>query len=190
MKVLALSGSARALSLNTKLLKIAAATAEAVGAKITMVSLRDLGLPIYDADLEARDGTPVAVSTLRGLFAEHQGVMFASPEYNGSVTALLKNSLDWCSRPHEGKDGLLAFRGKPAVLLSASPSPFGGIRGVGHLRGILSKMGMHVLPDEIILPFAPKAFAADGALVDSTTQSLILSVCQKLVGEGGRAQPL
>jgi chromate reductase len=190
MKILALSGSARALSFNTRLLNVAVPMVEAEGAKVTAIGLRDFKLPIYDGDLETKEGLPESANALKALFCDNDGVVFASPEYNGSVTALLKNALDWCSRPSNGQDGLLAFRGKPAALLAASPSPFGGLRSIGHLRGILSKMGMHVLPDEILVPFAGKAFTPDGALIDASTQTLLRALCKKLVTECNRQQSM
>jgi chromate reductase len=183
MKILAFSGSARALSFNTKLLRIAVKVIREIGATVTEIGLKDYGLPIYDSDLVARDGFPPTAFALRQVFLAHDGLLIASPEYNGSVTALLKNSLDWCSLPIMGQDGLAPFRGKPAGLLAASPSPFGGVRSLGHLRGILSKMGMHVIAEEVMVPVAAKAFTAEGALADAATVTLLATLCRRLIRE-------
>jgi NAD(P)H-dependent FMN reductase len=171
-KILAVSGSMRTASFNTKLLKIIAASAAKAGAEVTMVDLRELPMPFYDGDLEAAEGVPVNALKLRALIAEHQGLLVVSPEYNGSVAAVLKNALDWCSRPTGGQEGLAPFRGKLACLASASVGIYGGVRGVGHMRIILSKMGVTVLPDEVLVTFAGKAFAEDGSLVDPATLKL------------------
>jgi chromate reductase len=183
MKILALSGSARALSFNTKLLRIAVNLLQENSADVTAICLRDYGLPIYDADLVARDGFPEAALSLRQMFLDHDGLLIASPEYNGSVTALLKNSLDWSSLPVKGQEGLAPFRGKPAALLAASPSPFGGVRSVGHLRGILSKMGMHVIADEVLIPAAGKAFTPEDTLIDPAAGNLLKALCERLIRE-------
>jgi NAD(P)H-dependent FMN reductase len=172
-KILAVSGSTRRASFNTKLLNIVAASASKAGAEVTMVDLRDLPMPFYDGDLEAAEGVPANALKLRAMIAAHQGLLIVSPEYNGSVSAVIKNALDWCSRPTGGQEGLAPFRGKIACLASASVGIYGGVRGVGHMRIILSKMGVTVLPDEALVTFAGKAFAEDGSLVDPGTQKLV-----------------
>lgn len=179
-RILAFAGSARAASFNRRLVSCAADAARQAGAEVTLVELRDYPMPIYDGDDEARDGIPAKALELRSLFAEHHGFLIASPEYNGSVTALLKNSLDWCSRPVEGSDGLAPFKGKTAALLGASLSPFGGIRSVTHLRGILGKMGCHVLADEVLVPSASTAFDAEGKLANGMAAQLVTQLASGL----------
>src|SRR5258708_93711 len=105
IKILAFSGSSRKGSINKKLLDIAIQGARDAGADVTLFDLRELNLPIYDGDLEAEKGVPENVLKLREIMLEHQGLLIASAEYNGSVSALLKNSIDWASRPAGGLDG-------------------------------------------------------------------------------------
>ncbi|RYH27813.1 MAG: NADPH-dependent oxidoreductase, partial [Alcaligenaceae bacterium] len=125
-KFLAFSGSSRTGSFNVMLLRLATAEVVAAGGEVTTVDLRALALPIYDADLEASEGVPPAVKALRAQMMAHDGLLIASPEYNGAMPALLKNVLDWCSRPVDGTDGLAPYRGKTVALMAASLSPFGG----------------------------------------------------------------
>jgi chromate reductase, NAD(P)H dehydrogenase (quinone) len=180
-RILAMAGSARKQSLNRKLLALAVTRATQAGASVTTVNLGDLRLPLYDGDLESERGIPTEVRALRNAISESDGLMMASPEHNGSVTVLLKNALDWCSRPLDGQDGLLPFRGKPVAMFAASPSPFGGIRGASHLRGILAKMGALPLADEVLVPIATKVFDEQGQLIDPMTEKLMAALCRNLV---------
>ncbi len=175
-RILAFAGSARTASFNKLLVKVAAEGASAAGADVTLIDLRDYPMPLYDGDDEAGNGVPDHARGLRALIGEHNGLLVASPEYNGSVTALLKNVLDWCSRPVGSEDGLAPYRGKTVALMSASLSPFGGIRSVAHLRGIFSKMGSHVLADEVLVPAAHQAFAADGSIAGEPLRKLTLQL--------------
>ena len=176
-----MAGSARKQSLNRKLLALAVAQATQAGASVTTVNLGDLRLPLYDGDLELERGIPTEVRALRKAISESDGLMIASPEHNGSVTVLLKNALDWCSRPLDGQDGLMPFRGKPVAMFAASPGPFGGIRGVSHLRGILAKMGALPLADEVLIPVATKVFDEQGQLIGPVTGGLIEALCRNIV---------
>ena len=138
IKILALSGSSRRGSLNQKLLDQAALGARAAGAEVTSIRLADFELPIYDAASEAEHGLPKGAQTLNGLLAVHQGLLIATPEHNGGYTALLKNALDWMSRPNGFPSG------KVAALISASPGPLGGVKSQLSLQIVLSKLGVHV----------------------------------------------
>ena len=171
-RILAFAGSTRVASYNKQLIGIAADHARRAGAEVTMIDLRDFPMPIYDGDEEARTGLPLHALKFRSLLGANQGFLIASPEYNGSVTALLKNALDWSSRPSGGEDGLALVRGKAVALFSASPGPFGGVRSVGHLRGILSKMGANVLADEVLVGSAQSAFDDQGKLVNELSARL------------------
>jgi len=181
VKILALSGSTRSRSWNSKLLKILEDLTRGAGASVTTISLRDFPLPLYDGDLEEESGIPKPAQALRRLLIEHQGFLIASPEYNGSVTAVLKNALDWCSRPQNGQDGLLPFRGKPVAIVAASISPYGGVRSLAHLRLILGKMGAAVLGDEMAIAGAAQAFTETGGLANPAAQSLAETVTKNLV---------
>src|SRR5262245_60812982 len=163
-KILAFAGSTREGSFNKKLVRIAAAGARAAGAEVSTLDLRDLPLPLYDGDLEARDGLPENAKKLKELMVAHQGFLISSPEYNSSVTGVLKNAIDWASRPAPGEPSLVAFTGKAAALMSASPGALGGLRGLVHLRAILSNINVLVLPDQVAVPLAGEAFVDDGTL--------------------------
>jgi NAD(P)H-dependent FMN reductase len=128
-------------------------------------------LPLYDGDLEASEGMPANAMRLRELFLAHDALLVASPENNASVSSLLKNTLDWLSRSiGDGKGanaGTAPYAGKTALLLSASPGGFGGVRGLPHLRQILATLGVTVLGVQVSLPRAHEAFDEHGALKDA-----------------------
>ena len=172
-KILAFAGSTRIESYNKKLVKIAAAGAQAAGAEVTYIDLRDLPLPLYDEDLEAQEGLPANARTFKDLLISHQGLLIASPEYNSSLTAVLKNAIDWASRPAPNEAPLAAFAGKVATIMSASPGALGGLRGLVHLRSILGNIKVLVLPDQIAVSKAYEAFNPDGTLVDPKQQESI-----------------
>ncbi|MDZ7953547.1 NAD(P)H-dependent oxidoreductase [Nostoc sp. DedQUE09] len=172
-KILAFAGSTRIDSYNKKLVKIAAAGAKAAGAEVTYIDLRDLPLPLYDEDLEAQEGLPANARTFKDLMISHQGLLIASPEYNSSLTAVLKNAIDWASRPAPNEAPLAAFAGKVATIMSASPGALGGLRGLVHLRSILGNIKVLVLPDQIAVTKAYEAFNADGTLKDPKQQESI-----------------
>ncbi len=172
-KILAFAGSTRIDSYNKKLVKIAAAGAKAAGAEVTYIDLRDLPLPLYDEDLEAQEGLPANARTFKDLMISHQGLLIASPEYNSSLTAVLKNAIDWASRPAPNEAPLAAFAGKVATIMSASPGALGGLRGLVHLRSILGNIKVLVLPDQIAVSKAYEAFNPDGTLVDPKQQESI-----------------
>ncbi|MFN3918858.1 MAG: NADPH-dependent FMN reductase [Methylohalobius sp.] len=179
-KILAFAGSARQDSYHKKLLRVAAAGGRAAGVEVTLVDLRDFPMPIYDGDLEAKEGVPEPARRLRQLMKAHQGLLIASPEYNSSITPLLKNAIDWVSRPTDGEDGLLPFRNKVAALLATSPGRLGGLRGLIHARAILSAIGVLVLPNQLAIPYAHQAFKPDGTLADPKQQAAAEAVGAEL----------
>ena len=146
VKILAFAGSTRTDSTNKKLLAIAAEAAKTAGAQVTMVDLRDYPLPIYDGDDEEANGVPENAMKLKALFKEHQGLLIATPEYNTSISGVLKNTIDWVTRPVEGEEFLECFNGKTAGLVSATLGPFGGLRAQAHLRQILRGINVLVIP--------------------------------------------
>lgn len=170
-RILAFAGSTRTDSFNKKLVKIAAQGAKAAGAETTFIDLRDLPMPLFDEDLEANEGTPGTVRQFKDLLLAHDGLLIASPEYNSSLTAVLKNAIDWASRPSEGEAPLGCFAGKVAAIMSASPGALGGLRGLVSLRSILGNIKVIVLPDQIAVPKAYEAFDADGSLKDAQQQA-------------------
>ncbi len=165
-RILAFAGSTRRESFNKKLVSLAAKGARDAGAEVTLIDLRDFPLPLFDQDLEGEQGPPEHGKKLKQLFLDHDGLLMACPEYNSSITAVLKNAIDWVSRPVPGEPPLAAFRGKIATLMSASPGALGGLRGLVHVRSILGNIGVIVLPDQVAVAKAHEAFGPDGSLVD------------------------
>ena len=180
-RILVFAGSTRSDSANKKLAGLAASKAEAAGGKVTLIDLRDFPMPLYDGDLEAAGGIPAQGLRLKGLFKEHEGLIVASPEYNSSITAVLKNAIDWVSRSEPGEPSLAAFKGKVALIMSASPGSLGGLRGLVHLRSILGNIGVLVLPEQLAISQAYGAFAADGSLKDSRQAELLDAMTRRLV---------
>jgi chromate reductase len=172
-KILAFAGSLRADSYNKRLVRVAAEGARAAGADVTFVDLRDYPLPVFDEDMEAREGLPANARKLKDLFLVHQGLLISSPEYNSSVSAALKNAIDWVSRPVPGEASLACFAGKVAVIMSASPGALGGLRGLVHVRAILGNIKVTVLPDQTAIGKADEAFNPDGTLKDARQQAAV-----------------
>jgi len=183
-RILALSGSVRTGSVNTQLLRVAAKAVEEAGAAVTVLNLRDYELPLYDGDLEAAQGIPQAALDLKAQFAAHDGLLIACPEYNGSITPLLKNTIDWLSRPADGEAPLAAFDGKVAGLIAASPGALGGLRGLRHVREILSGIRVHVIPDQVAVGSVHKVLTDDG-ISDERTAGMLRNLAVNLVRTTG-----
>jgi NAD(P)H-dependent FMN reductase len=184
-RILVLAGSARLDSLHRKLARQTVETLRSAGVDATLADLRDFPMPIYDGDLEAGQGLPTAAKALKELARRHDGFAIASPEYNGSFPALLKNALDWISRPEPGEHPLEVFRGKVAAILSASPGPGGGQRVLRHLRELLQMMFVTVIPEQVSLARANAAFDAAGRLVRAED----LAALQNLAAALAQAAP-
>src|SRR5919199_424043 len=161
-KILAFAGSLREHSLNKRVLKMAIRGAKNAGAEVTYVDLRDYPMPIYNSDEHERDGFDENALKLQGLLVEHDGLLIASPEYNGSLPAALKNAIDWASRRSNRYERSKIFRGKVAAMMTASPGSLGGVRSLAHLRGVLTSVGVHVLPQEVAVTFAEERFGGGG----------------------------
>lgn len=181
-RILAFAGSARKESWNKKLVRAAAEGARRNGVEVTVIDLADYPLPIMDEDLEAREGLPANAKKLKELFLAHQGILISSPEHNSSVTALLKNAIDWVSRPVPGQPRMACFVGKTAALVSASPGALGGLRGLVHLRSILGNIEVTVLPQQFALVKANEAFGADGKLKTPEQQAAAEAPAAALAG--------
>ncbi len=180
-RILAFGGSLRRDSYNQKLAAIAADGSREAGAAVTVIALRDFALPIFDEDLEAASGMPEAAKRLKAIFREHNGLIIASPEYNSSISAALKNAIDWVSRGEsDDEPSLSALVGKTAVVCSASPGGLGGLRGLVHLRAILGSIGMTVLPDQIAVGKSYEAFTPDGSLVDEKQNARVKALGSNL----------
>lgn len=179
-RILAFAGSLRKDSWNKKLLQEALRLApESI--QITLLDLKDHPLPLYDADFEAEHGMPENAIGLRRLMTEHQGLLIASPEYNGGMTGVLKNTLDWMSRKHGDQRGLDPFMHKPAAVVSASPGPYGGARSVQSAVLLLNRLGCLVLPDSVSVTHCETAFDTEGHLQGKDQKSL-QRVVQALAG--------
>jgi len=166
-KILAFSGSIRRDSWNRKLIAVAADAARAAGGDVTLLDLADYPLPLYDGDLEARDGLPANAQRLKALFKDHDALLIASPKYNSSIPPLLKNTIDWISREWQGESGLVPYQNKVAAILAASPGQFGGMRMMPHLRQVLNALGVLVLPGQFSLPRADSAFDPENGMLKS-----------------------
>jgi len=149
--LLAICGSARPGSYNARLLGLAAEAALALDTDVSALDLRDLDLPIYCPSIGG-GAMPQGVLVIRQILSAHDGLLIATPEYNGSLPPLLTNALDWASRPTFGAKGLAPFRQKVAALLSVCDAPGGGANGLAHLRGILTRLEVYVLPETVTMP--------------------------------------
>jgi chromate reductase len=186
VKILGLAGSARTDSFNKKLLRIALRGAEKAGADVVHVDLRDYPLPLYDGDGEAEAGRPENAGKLAGLLRESDGLICASPEYNGFMSPLLKNTFDWMSRSEAAQPDLSAFQNKIAVLMSASPGPLGGLRGLGGVRALFTNLGMTVLPGQLTIRAAFKAFDDAGELLDAAQSDRVEALAGELASIASR----
>jgi chromate reductase len=159
LKILVIPGSLRTGSLNAKLAAVAAHELAVAGVDVTRISLADFPLPIYDGDLQARSGVPKNAVNLKRLIGAHHGVLIVTPEYNSSVPALIKNTIDWVSRvqdPHETRGQV--FRDRVFAIAAASGGRLGGMRALAALRLILTACHASVIPNQLALSFAEHAY--------------------------------
>lgn len=169
-KILAFAGSLREHSYSKRVVKTAAKGAENAGAEITYIDLRDYPMPIYNADDHEKNGFDANALKFQKLLNDHDGFLIASPEYNGSLSGALKNAIDWASRKSEKYGQGEVFRGKVAAIMTESPGVFGGIRCLGHLRGVLSILLVNVLPSEIAVGKVHEMF--DGNAEEMTDEKM------------------
>ena len=173
MKVLAISGSLRKDSFNRKALQIAKGFASNAGAKVKEVDLKELSLPVFDADMKA----PRSVSLIQKEFADANVLIIATPEYSRSIPGGLKNALDWVSLTSS-----TPLEGKVAIILGASSGHFGTVRAQIHLKQILMALGAFIVPQpEIFISYAQEAFNEDGTLKDSTLSEKLKILIEKSI---------
>lgn len=182
-RILIFAGSTRRESFNKRLARLAAERIEAHGGRPTLIDLADYPMPLYDGDLEEAHGLPESALALREQLADHQGLLIASPEYNGFITPLLKNTIDWLTRPHQGDSGLALFQGRLAAVVAASPGGLGGLRGLVLIRQLLGNIGVTVLPDQLAVARAGDAFDDAGRLVDDGQRDTLDGICRRLMAD-------
>ena len=180
-RLLAFAGSVRRDSFNARLARFAAREAEAAGAEVLLLDLAEFDLPLYNGDLEAGEGLPPGAARLKEPFLAHDGFLIASPEYNGSISPLLKNAVDWVSRPVAGQPPLVWYAGKVAGLMAASPGALGGLRGLVHVRQILSGIGVIVAPAQHAIARAGDAFDDEGGLAEEPHGAAVRRVVRETV---------
>jgi len=181
IKILAFAGSSRKQSFNKKLLAIAAQGAEEAGAQVTIVNLEDFDMPIFCEDLEAEKGMHAGGQKFKELLIEHDGFLIASPEYNSSYSALLKNSIDWASRQVGEEKPLQAYRGKVAAIMASSPGALGGMRVLVTLRMLMENLGTMVLPTQKAVGKAGDVFDENGQMHNEKQQQGIKNLAKELV---------
>ena len=177
-KIIALAGSLRKDSYNQQLIQAAANFALEAGAEVEVIKLQDLDIPMFDEDLEAQ-GTPQGAQILKDKLRDADGILLASPEYNGSFTAVLKNAIDWASRTEQG--AVPAFRNKVVALYATSPGGLGGLRGLNHVRDVLSGIGSLVLADQLAVPSAFEVFDEQGKIKDPALAEKVSGLALQLV---------
>lgn len=175
IKITVFAGSARKESLNARLAAVAAQGADIEGVQVDLLNMADYPMPLFDEDLEKeQSGMDEPTLAFREKLVDSAGFLIACPEYNSSITPLLKNAIDWASRkPEGGPSSLDAFRGKTALLIAASPGGLGGLRGLNTVRSILTNIGTLVHPSQFALSKAYDAFDENGNLHDEATDAKV-----------------
>jgi len=182
-KILVIPGSLRARSYNARLAALATKELTLADADVTRISLEDYPLPIYDADLAEKSGPPQHAVKLKQLMSAQQGVFIASPEYNASITPLIKNTIDWISAVRErGEPPLAAYQNRVFALVGASPRSTGAMQSLLALRQILA-VGCRalVLAEQLCVPNADHAFDEMDELKDARASAQLKVVVRKLV---------
>lgn len=180
VNLIAFAGSLRKDSYNKQLVNLAAEKARALGAKVTVIDLKEYSLPMFDEDLE-KESVPENLPALRDLFSQANGLLIASPEYNGSFSAVLKNTIDWLSRPAKDDSYAPSYGQFTVGLMAASPGGLGGIRGLSHIRELMSNLGSLVAPNQIALGAAYEAFNEQGQLNNSAMDDRLQVLAQQVV---------
>lgn len=159
-KIIFIAGSLREKSYNKMLAKAACNMAlQHADIDARYIEILDYEMPIYNGDIEEKSGLPEAAKKLKLMFAKSDGIFIATPEYNSSYSAVLKNTIDWISRPeNDDETPLVAFKGKKALITATSPGTWGGLRALTPLRLLLANIGVDVMGDQLAIPASNKVF--------------------------------
>jgi len=180
-KILAFAGSIRKESFNKRLAKAALVAAKKAGATTTYIDLCDYQMPLYSEDLLSEHGIPKSVVAFKEMLKSHNGFLIASPEYNGSITGVIKNAIDWATIKADDEERMACWNGKIAGLMSASPGALGGVRGLHHLRTILSGIGTFVLPNNLTVANCNTTVPNDEELADEGLQDRLNTLTAEMV---------
>lgn len=181
-KILVFPGSIRTGSFNAQLADAAARELAVLGADVTRISLADYPLPLMNEDLQKEEGIPENALKLARMIAAHDGLFLACPEYNSSITPLMKNTVDWVSRvSKDGERPLKAWRGRVVALGSASNGQFAGVRGLYHMRAVLMNVAAQIITEQCSVARAAAAFTKDGGIAEERVARMLSAACQSLV---------
>jgi NAD(P)H-dependent FMN reductase len=182
-KILVIPGSLRSGSYNIRLAALATKELTLADADVTRISLADYPLPVFDADLAAKDGPPENARKLKQLLSVHRGIFIACPEYNASITPLLKNTIDWISIVRDpGEAQLAVFQNRAFALGGASPGRSGALNSILTVRQVLA-IGCRalVVPEQLAVPNAAEAFNDKDELIDARAAGQLKTVVKKLI---------
>lgn len=186
-RILVFAGSIRTGAFSGQMADAAEKELTRQGAKVTRITLADYQLPIMNEDLEAEEGIPENAMKLGRLFAEHDGLMICSPEYNASIPPLLKNTVDWISRiSRDGDKPLKPYAGLTVGLCSTSNGAFAGMRGLYHLRAVLMNVGTQIVTEQCSVGGAADAFNDDGTLKNERQAKMLTAVCKSLIAHSAK----
>jgi len=181
-KILVFAGSSRSGSINQRLADAYARELSNHECHVTRLMLSDYPLPLVDEDLKKEKGVPENATQLARQFSAHDALVVVGPEYNGSITPLLKNTLDWVSLvPGDNTAPRKPYRDKFCAIAAASEGLMGGYSSLGHLRDILVRLGMQVVSEQVALGNASKSFDEDENLVAERPRRIVQNACRSLV---------
>ena len=188
-RIVVMAGSRRREALSRRVAAACVRALDAAGAEVEPVELDDYPAPLYDGDLEAASGLPEAIVRLQRVLYASDGVLVVNPEYNGSLTPLLKNTLDWCSRPNPAdpeRSGGKVYAGRAAAVVGSSPGALGGMRVLFHIRDVLGYLGMQVIPQQLAVGKVGEAVGDDDRLRDAAQQDMLDKLAAALVDTARR----
>ena len=181
-KIAIIPGSSRTGSVNVKLGHAIARQLQSMEAEVTELDIRSFDIPLYDGDLEAEQGVPQGAKSLAAKIAEHHGVVLVNPEYNSSLSPLMKNMLDWMSRDV----GVKVYQHRTFALAACSPGALGGIRVLSHARDILISVGADAISPQLAVGQAGSAFSDEGDLTNERAQGILQNLCETLIERANR----